>query len=343
MGKLLRYINNVGEFRDSNNQSQFLTPQDAIYFCDSFDLILFNKLLKQHGKPACVVVDVESPVHDCSVPVIFIPALTMGMSNYTGFFPESTDIKTTDFCFNFSINKKTPDRYCLLKLIEWFNLDSYVHTWSGVGASFDCTQLISEFEKISDHWNNQEFRTCLLAPVQKIKTNWLFPNDIANLTSFNRDQGNQTVFMANATELFAASAVALIAESSTLSQPNFCFTEKTLLALASLNFPIWVGSYGQARQARIMGFDIFPDLINHDYQFKSTVLERCYHAVHDNLQLLTDLQLAARVRQECLDRLIANRAYMMGTGFCGWVRDQIQKLPKHIQQQIFDLMIPINK
>jgi hypothetical protein len=323
MGKLLRYINDVNKFRDLNNEeNQILTSEDAIYFCDFFDSTLLEIIIQEHGKPACVITDVESPAYKCSVPVIFIPSLELGMTNYTRLFPEITDVKNTDFCFNFSINKKSLDRYCLLKLIEWFDLDSYVYTWSGCGSSFDCTQLISESKKINRYWNTQEFFTHLLAPVEKIKENWLFQNDSNDNTGYNRNQGDQTFFMHRATEIFGSSAVALMTESSASNQPNFCFTEKTLLALASLNFPIWVGSYGQAYQANIMGIDIFSDIIDHSYQWKETLLERCFHAINDNIELLTDLSLAAGLRDQHKTRLLANRAHVWGTGLEQYVLAQ---------------------
>jgi hypothetical protein len=343
MHRLLNYDPGTDKFFTFDTENVELTVEDVIYFSDHFDQQMFEKITNIHGRCLSVITDVEAPGYDLSVPIIFIPALDMGMLNYIDLFPEEYDSTDTSYCFNFSINKKRPERYCLLKLIEWFNLDSYVHTWSGVGSNFDCTGLISETKKISASWHDQKFFSHLLAPVQTVKENWIMTDLVDQHNGYNRDPGNTKLFMHHFTWLFGQSAVSLITESSTDYQPNFCFSERTMLSIAALTFPIWVGSYGQAQQARIMGFDVFADIINHDYQFKSTVLERCYYAVHDNLQLLTDIQLAAQMRQDHLDRLLNNRDYLMGTGFRGWVHDQIRKLPEDLQPQIFNLMPPINK
>lgn len=335
--QIVTYVDDMDQFATMTDEWVTPTSQDAIYFSDLFDSDLLDKIMARYGKPACVITDVESTVRDCGVPVFFIPALIMGMSNHLHFFTDKIESIDTRYCFNFSINKKQLDRYCLLKLIEWFDLDSYLHTWSGIGASFDCAYFITEAASISASWKTEKFLAHLLSPVQTVKEHWLFPDPVDHHNNHNRALGDQELFMNHGLDFFAQSAVSLISESSTKCQPNFCFTEKTMLAMCALTFPIWVGSYAQAKQAETMGFDTFSDIINHDYQFKNTVLERCYHAVHDNLKLLTDLERVSELRQKHGKRLVNNRDYLMEHGFSAWVSDQIKKLPVPMQQQIVHL------
>lgn len=337
MSQVLTYVDSIDQFVTTTHEWLTPTSSDVIYFSDFFDCTLLEQIIERHGNPACVITDVESTVNDCGVPVVFIPALIMGMTNHLHLFDDTLRVINTRYCFNFSINKKQADRYCLLKLIEWFQLGSYVHTWSGIGASFDCEYFILEAESISAPWKTQEFLTHLLSAVQTVPENWIFLDYMNDHTGCNRGLGDQEQFMQHCIPLFGQSAVSLITESSTKYQRNFCFTEKTMLAISALTFPIWVGNYAQAQQAKNMGFDTFQDLINHDYQFKSTLLERCYHAVHDNLELLTDLSFAIKMRQQYHDRLIRNRDHLMGHGLREWVLGQIKKLPVPIQEQIVHL------
>ena len=80
------------------------------------------------------------------------------------------------------------------------------------------------------------------------------------------------------------SAVALISESADFQKASV-FTEKTLYALMALNFPLFIGGYGHADQLTRMGFDVFDDIIDHSYQYKETLFERCYYAFYNNLEL----------------------------------------------------------
>ena len=333
MSRLLHY--ETDKFFTISGQSVAPTGSDVIYISDFFDSKLLTEIVEIHGSFQFLVTDVESRNYDNSpVPIIFVPGLRMGMLNWVYWFDQN-DYNKTQHCFNFAINKKRPDRHCLLKLIEWFDLDSYVYTWSGIGANFDCARLIQDVNAIDAEWNTEQFFSHLLSPVQKISPTWLHAGpDCGAVHGSNRDAGDSIYFMKQSTEIFATSAVALITECSTDYQPNFTFSEKTMMAIASLNFPIWVGNYGQANQAEHMGFDVFADIIDHDYQYKDTVLERCFYAVHDNLQILSDLGLARRARQKCMQRLLQNRSYLLGANFRQWARQQTERLPQSVQNQM---------
>jgi hypothetical protein len=113
------------------------------------------------------------------------------------------------------------------------------------------------------------------------------------------------------------------------------FTEKTLFAILGCTFPIWVGSYGAPDFAKKIGIDIFDDIINHDYQYKSTVTERCYFAIKNNLHLLTNLDQVKILRRERLSRLDQNKqALLEGNIFNRYINEQISKLNKPLQHAV---------
>jgi hypothetical protein len=344
MSRLLKWHNRSDTVVDLAGNVAIPGEKDVIYFSDFFDRTLLDRLVSAHGRFLCLVTDVESTQMETPVPVVFVPALDMGLLNYcVDWFPPLESPIQTQCCFNFSINKKQPDRYCLLKLIEWFDLTSCIYTWSGVGASFDCTRLISEFHTISAAWATADFLNHLLSPVTRVTENWILPNQADDHTGFNRNPESISLATNQLSMMFSKSAVALIAEGATDYQPNFCFSEKTLMTMAALNFPIWVGSYQQEQQASDMGIDTFPDIVNHGYQHKNTLLERCYHAVSDNLALLSDLDLARDLRQQHLHRLQRNREHVLGTGIKTWTQQQIRKLPESVQSFIVDGRITRDK
>jgi hypothetical protein len=231
--------------------------------------------------------------------------------------------------FLFSINS-----FILLKLIEWFNLISYKYSWSGIGSCADLTKTIAEMDSISASFINDDFRNFILSPI-KLKPVWYDENsgsitcdDLSKYssnvpTTSVLNQWNQ--FQA---KLVSHSAVTLMTESTINMDLNYTFTERTVFSVLGLTFPIWVGNFGQAEQAKAMGFDIFSDVIDHSYQYKKTLLERCYYAIADNLEILTNFELAKQTRISNFKRLIDNRSYLMNGGFLEWTNQQITELFK---------------
>jgi len=108
-------------------------------------------------------------------------------------------------------------------------------------------------------------------------------------------------------DMFMTSAISLISESNTGLDRASIFTEKTLHSVFGLNFPIWIGHYGQAEQWERLGYDSFSDVIDHSYQHCDTLVERCYRAIELNLPLLSNRDLAHSLRIQHLDRLLHNR------------------------------------
>ena len=189
-------------------------------------------------------------------------------------------------------------------------------------------------DSISASFINDDFRNFILSPI-KLKPVWYDENsgsitcdDLSKYssnvpTTSVLNQWNQ--FQA---KLVSHSAVTLMTESTINMDLNYTFTERTVFSVLGLTFPIWVGNFGQAEQAKAMGFDIFSDVIDHSYQYKKTLLERCYYAIADNLEILTNFELAKQTRISNFKRLIDNRSYLMNGGFLEWTNQQITELFK---------------
>jgi len=311
------------EFCNLDRQTVIPRKNDILYFSDWFDSKLVEKITTEFGAPSMIICDVESTVVPMSVPIKFIPALDMGVFNLgLRHNYKSVDIsQQPKYCFNFTIATKRPSRYLLLKLIEWFGLESCIYSWSGEATFFDCTHIIQEFSSINESWATLELKEAVLTPVKKIDVKW----------KLEKQHG---IYKHVFSDLCQNSVTALITESATDYQPNYTFTEKTLFPLLYLNFPIWVGSYGQAQQAKHMGIDIFEDVVDHRYQYKKTLVERCYYAIHDNLTLLTDFEHATRTRSRYLARLEKNQQYFLNGAFENWIENEIQTLPESVKCQI---------
>jgi hypothetical protein len=212
---------------------------------------------------------------------------------------------TTNYCFNFSINKKRINRYILLKLIEHFDIIKHCnYTWSGIGSQFNLQMLLNEIDTIPLPPWEDEFVSNLLSPIQ-IPVKWISTDRDSFTDSFVKTNAD-LAWNLGIGDLYCNSAVSLITESIDF-EPGIGFTEKSIFSVLGLSLPIWIGGKYQAEQFKTYGFDVFDDVIDHSYQYKNTLIERCYYAIHDNLKLLTDLEFATAIREKVKSRLIANR------------------------------------
>ncbi len=322
-----------------------ILPDDVVYFVDWYSRDWLTQKIDQLGRPSLIVCDVEASLAPQPVPQVFIPEMRggifrrhrSGMTSVVDLTDRSVD---TVNCFNFSINKKSHDRFILLKLVQWFNLTSYQYTWSGSGNVMDMAPILQEMQAQSQlpDWYTSEFVSHILAPVTGIEPLWHnFSSEVGQWFDYESRYAGDTwaqwkPFKRALTE---TSAVSILCDSSTNLEPNFTITERLLYYIAGLNFAIFAGNYGQASQLESMGIDTFANVIDHSYQWRPTVLERMYYAIHDNLKILTDLEYAAHTRDQMMDRLVANRDYIAGPGIDQWISQQYQLLPSHVVPSIY--------
>jgi hypothetical protein len=169
------------------------------------------------------------------------------------------------------------------------------------------TLLIDERKTINDSLIVENFVE-LLAPIKKYKKKWIaFDNidsdDNVNVKNYG---GNCWVWNNGLGRLMSDTVVSLISESIA-DQQCANFTEKTAFAIIACTFPIWIGGYNMASCWQDIGFDIFDDIIDHSYQNKHTLLERCFYAFELNKKILVDLDLARKIRNDNMHRLEKNR------------------------------------
>jgi hypothetical protein len=251
------------------------------------------------------------------------------------------------------INKKQINRFLLIKLIEYFQLHTDHYTFSGVDFAFDMSDIIDELNEIQQQGrafiNDQEqlhaFRQEIFST---IKTKKKFIN-LPGQEELSKRQiigyggsgnnGNVNTWHAGLDQIFQHTAVSLISESTTFNKTSI-FTEKTAYAILGLTFPIWVGAYGNASSWKRAGFDIFDDVINHDYQFKPTLIERCYHAIHDNIKILTDIEYATRLRIQHHDRLLDTRNLLLSSHLTEYCYREVDTWPNEINK-IIKKLIPV--
>ena len=214
-------------------------------------------------------------------------------------------------CANFAINKYQLNRFLCLKLMQWFNVNA-AYTWSGKINQDKNTHhldLIRQALDSSPGWYTQDLYDYLTEPLQRYSESWVkMPQD---KHSDDRIVGLNPRLMG---ELWNAglnykvlhSAVSILTETD---YDNFgiIFTEKTSFAIAGLTFPIWLNCAGMPDLWKSYGFDIFEDVINHDYQYETNFVKRYYQAISDNLHILTDKGVACMAKDRHLSRLIANR------------------------------------
>ena len=217
----------------------------------------------------------------------------------------------TSRCFNFVINNSSVSRFLLIKLVEFYKLNSYLYTWSGSGR-----RTLFDFESNRAATDLQEF---LQKPInmsacfetdngavdlsqdsyELMHINCVKEVSGAWLNNWNKYIGHK----------MSSTAVSLISETDKQFD-TINFTEKTFFSLLGLTFPIWIGGKHQAQQWADLGFDIYNDVIDHSYQHADTLLDRATIAFESNQRLLQDIDWATALRNKHLSRLVYNRSNM---------------------------------
>lgn len=254
-------------------------------------------------------------------------------------------IYDTNYNFVFNINKKQINRYMLLKLVEWFELDNYTYTWSGIGESFDMNDMINDWNAGKFiYQESEDFKSCMLAPVA-IQPRF-FTEDGTHITV---DKNIVTYTTKNVSPwqnflgpMHRESGIALIAESVQFDKCTF-FTEKTMYSALGCNFPIWIGGYAQADVWSKIGFDTFDDIIDHSYQYEESLFDRIYMAFKLNLDLLRDYNKIKELRELNMMRLLDNRQKLFDNQLKKYNNNVLKSLDSESQQIIVTLLNKLSK
>jgi hypothetical protein len=271
---------------------------------------VINQTILEHGPADYITNDfyckLDSAHNILCVPLTFYSASIPVARSINHSF---SAVVKTEYCFNFSVNLKRINRFIMIKLIEWFGLTNMDYTWSGVDSNFDMSIIIEEINSIQTPPWSKEFQSFLLAPITMQKK-WINTPDDTAIELTHIRTVNKKAWHAGLDQLYSHSAVSLIAESIDY-QAGAGYTEKTAYAVFGQTFPIWIGGKYQAEQFAKLGYDTFDDVIDHSYQYKDTLIERCYYAIADNLEILRNLEHATVLRNNLSTRLTENRQKLL--------------------------------
>ena len=328
------------KFINSVTDQQF-NDNTVLWLHDTINYSTLDQLIAKFGNPRYIVNDNNFGHHDKS-----IYGLPLFLEKEIQLFKnlDFVDNVETKSCFNFMINKKSENRRLLLKLVEYFNLSTEYYTYSGLCVNADMSRVIEELETLKDQsWppmsteEYDNFKFVLLASCN-IPSNIInYPGQINSNSSILNYGGNQWTWVNGLDDIFQNTAVSLISESVEYQKVS-CVTEKTGYSVLGLTFPIWVGGYGIADAWGAAGLDTFDDIVDHSYQHKNTLIERCYHAVADNIKLLTDLNFIQAKRNQCLARLIDNRKKILNGILTDYCYQAIQTWPKDLSSVVYPLI-----
>ena len=143
--------------------------QLAFWIHDTHGHDRFCDLVNKFGKPNIVISSAhpEYPYLEKDIKYYYVPDwLAWHVSQFD---LESNNNLPIEKCFNFFINKKQLNRILLLKLVEWFDLDSYFYTWSGIGQTFDGSEIVTNLHSVESLVDLKKFQHHMLYPIQKIK------------------------------------------------------------------------------------------------------------------------------------------------------------------------------
>lgn len=312
----LKQLEPLETYSDDNGKELVLWHQDTL------DAGLFERLLKEYGRPDILLSSAHPEYPVDGIDCYYLPE---DLANIAHAIDLLSDIKDcpTEYCFNFMINKNQTNRSLLIKLVEWFKLNSYNYTWSGTDT-FNCAEILTELSLISE-----DLREHITKPGFGISPRFIeLPKGI--------NQSNLAIWNYALGEMFSKSAVSLITESIG-AEKIINLTEKSLFSVQALTFPIWIGGYRQADHWADHGFDTFSDIINHDYQYCDTLIERCFRAFEDNLQVLTDLEYASNLRAQYMPRLLQNRDNLKSNIDQAFMKKWNQ-MPKQLQNSVTAMM-----
>ena len=196
--------------------------------------------------------------------------------------------------FNFMINKLRPHRVALLKLVEELNLTNYTYSLP---------------------WQENPF-TSLPVTNYMIGTETQMTQGIRSGSIRNSQNYKQLLQKT----VFEPSCISLITEPTYIEKESL-ISEKTIMAIYGGTVPIWVGGWRCADSMRMLGFDVFDDLVDHSYQSLEDPLRRVEKSIELNLDLLSSFTMTPQI----LLRLQHNLDLMLNGVFDKQIEKQLHE------------------
>ena len=116
---------------------------------------------------------------------------------------------------------------------------------------------------------------------------------------------------------------------SSIDSDRHFFTEKSAKSFLMGQIPLFLATPGYVQQLRKLGFDVFDDIINHDYDKEDYVIKRCNEIYKELKRIsLQDIKhLDYKVKTYCLQRLQNNINNLIKLGnkdnLIKWINNQI--------------------
>ena len=170
--------------------------------------------------------------------------------------------------FNFMINKLRPHRIKLLQIVEQSNLKNYTYSLP---------------------WLENPY-TNLPVTNYMIGTEKQMPQGIRSGKIRNSENYKQLLQK----NVFEPSCISLITEPTYIEREAL-ISEKTIMAIYGGTIPIWVGGWRCADSMRMLGFDVFDDLVDHTYQSLEDPLRRVDKSIELNLDLLSSFTMTSQI------------------------------------------------
>jgi hypothetical protein len=313
-----------------------LTDNDVLHITDVFVPEFLQDIIKEKGHPKYIVTDHWGHM-DFGIDIHCVPLFAAQIAEIINTIPD--DDYQTQYTFNFLVNKKQVNRFVCLKLIEFFKLQNYNYTHCGFNTEFDLHEIIQELDYLGARAPLKDWdRSFILGPSTIPPKYFLMPGtqqaeeDVRLNIASHAD-----LYLNHVKFVIKNSAISLITESN-WGQRGSTFTEKTVYPILGLTMPIWIGGWQQATAWKRMGFDTFDDIINHDYQNYETQIEQFYYAFHDNLELLSNFEKTAKLREQLMPRLKNNQELLLNGQLIRYVKNEIRAWPADLQSIVPDLM-----
>jgi hypothetical protein len=295
-----------------------LPATDIVYVNDHYDPIQLEQLIGQ--QQSWIVSDFHWQLPYTNRPFLCYPYFLIALCNQAKQEIKPCYYDTTS-CFNFMVYKVRPLRRVFLELLQYFNLSTSCYT----ANTGEYMKPLSITHSDPDIMKFLKYR--------KITPLTLSPRIISTSIEQGYNVSHYSTFLER--NVFGPSAIALITEPIEPAwDDSMNFSEKTIFAMLGCNLPIWIGGVNQASLWASAGFDTFDDVIDHSYQTKATTIERMYYAIKNNLELLSNLNLAQTTRNKLHDRLLANQQRVFDNVINTWAESNLSKVPNNIRQGV---------
>lgn len=261
--------------------------------------------------------------------VEFYPAASVNLFGYYDTLVQSNvDFKsiTIDKHFIALARRPTKNRVLLVKrLLDLFSKD--LRASCGVGFPKDSIvnkrgEHLGSFPRIIDHatyWHYLDnikngtditdedakiLRSYIIQPTvsfQELFAPYDYPLKIEDNDIIDNTQQHTAL-----DQKFFSAMVNIICETTEHDHQPINLSEKTFKAFAWHQIPVWHASPGHAKVTRDLGFDLFDDIINHDYDSITTYNDRTDKLIESLINFRNEYSDVNKLRVDIWDRLENN-------------------------------------